>query len=280
LSSRRNGGVVRPAGALPPAAITEFLWFGVKQVWACLFGGLLLMLILATHLCWPAGAALARYDFLFLAAVTIQCALLAFGLETREEAKVILVFHLVGTAMELFKTHMGSWAYPEENLIRLGGVPLFSGFMYAAVGSYMARAWHIFDFRFSHYPRRRWTVVLCLLIYVNFFTQHYGPDLRLALFAGAGLLWWRCRVVYTPQAMRLSMPLLLGFFLVALFIWLAENLGTFAGAWVYPNQLDGWRVVPFSKIGSWYLLMLISFVLVTAIRKPEPELGLDRAERR
>ena len=52
-----------------------------------------------------------------------------------EEAKVILAFHLVGTAMELFKTHMGSWEYPEPSLLRIGGVPLFSGFMYAAVGS-------------------------------------------------------------------------------------------------------------------------------------------------
>lgn len=47
---------------------------------------------------------------------------------------VITIFHVVGTAMEVFKTHAGSWVYPEENFFRIGGVPLFSGFMYAAVG--------------------------------------------------------------------------------------------------------------------------------------------------
>lgn len=262
-------------GALPGAglraALSEFLWFGVKQAWACLFGGLMLALILGTHVWWPDDAVLARYDFLFLAALAIQVALLAFRLETLEEAKVILAFHLVGTAMELFKTRMGSWIYPEEAIFRLGAVPLFSGFMYASVGSYLARVWHIFDFRFSGYPRRRWTFLLCILIYVNFFTHHFGPDLRLALFGFAGLLWWRTRVHYRAHRLRLSMPLLMGFVLVALFIWFAENIGTFAGAWVYPTQSGSWHVVPLSKMGSWFLLMLISFVLVTAIRAPRPE---------
>ena len=32
------------------------------------------------------------------------------------------------------------------------------------------------------------------------------------------------------------MPLLLGFTLVALFIWFAENIGTFTAAWIYPHQ--------------------------------------------
>jgi len=228
----RTGAV---PGAGLRAALAEFLWFGVKQAWACLFGGLMLTLILGTHLWWPGDVALARYDFLFLSALAIQAAMLAFRLETMEEAKVILVFHLVGTAMEVFKTHMGSWSYPEEAIFRLGGVPLFSGFMYASVGSYLARVWHIFEFRFSYYPRRRWTFLLCLLVYVNFFTHHFGPDLRMALFGFSGLLWWRTRVYYRPSRMRLSMPLLMGFVLVALFIWFAENIGTFAGAWVYPT---------------------------------------------
>ena len=64
------------------------------------------------------------------------------------------------------------------------------------------------------------------------------------------------------------MPLLLGFSLVALFIWLAENLGTFARAWVYPSQADGWHMVEPAKLGSWYLLMIISFVLVSLVSHP------------
>ena len=56
--------------------------------------------------------------------------------------------------------------------------------------------------------------------------------------------------------------------LVALFIWLAENLATFARAWTYPHQAEGWQLVPLTKLGAWYLLMYISFVLVAAVHRP------------
>jgi len=62
------------------------------------------------------------------------------------------------------------------------------------------------------------------------------------------------------------MPLLLGFVLVALFIWLAENAGTFVHAWQYPNQRDGWTWVPPGKLGAWLLLMVISYVLVALLQ--------------
>jgi uncharacterized membrane protein YoaT (DUF817 family) len=65
---------------------------------------------------------------------------------------VILVFHVVGTVMEIFKTAHGSWLYPEPSLLRMSGVPLFTGFMYACVGSYIARAWRLFDITFIRYP--------------------------------------------------------------------------------------------------------------------------------
>jgi hypothetical protein len=77
--------------------IFEFVSFGIKQAWACLFGGAMLGLLLLTHFFYPEGAALSRYDFLVLAALALQVALLVSGLETLEEARVILVFHIVGT---------------------------------------------------------------------------------------------------------------------------------------------------------------------------------------
>ena len=107
----------------------EFLLFGFKQAWACLFGALLLALLLATHLLYPPDAPLHRYDFLTLCAVAIQIGMLVFRLETLEEAKVILLFHIVGTVMELFKTAAGSWTYPEASVLHIGAVPLFSDFM-------------------------------------------------------------------------------------------------------------------------------------------------------
>ena len=249
----------------PAAFFYEFALFGFKQGWACLFGGLLLALLLATHRWWPPDAPVARYDFLTVAALGIQIAMLAFRLESWAEAKVILAFHIVGTVMELFKTAHGSWLYPEPGLLRIGDVPLFSGFMYAAVGSYLARVWRIFDFRFVYYPKPWMTAVLAAAIYVNFFAHHWLPDARLALFAAIALLYRRTWVHYRPLRVHRRMPLLLGFLLVALFIWFAENIGTFAHAWTYPHQRQGWSVVLIGKLGAWYLLIIISFVLVERV---------------
>ncbi|HRP11500.1 MAG TPA: DUF817 domain-containing protein [Terricaulis sp.] len=247
----------------------EFLLFGLKQAWACLFGALMLALLLGTHLFWPEGAALARYDFLVLAAVAIQALLLATRLERWDEAIVILVFHIVGTIMEIFKTAQGSWIYPEASLLRVGDVPLFSGFMYACVGSYIARIWRLFEIRFIHYPPQ-WTAwLLAILAYINFFTHHYTIDIRYGLFAFSALIFWRTWFVFTPDEAPRRMPMLMGALLVSLFIWFAENLGTFAAAWVYPSQRDGWHMVSLEKMGSWYLLMLLSFVLVTLVHKPQ-----------
>src|SRR5580704_2439127 len=100
-------------------------------------------------------------------------------METVREAKVILIFHIVGTLMELFKTDVGSWTYPESNFFRIGHVPLFSGFMYSSVGSYLARVTRIFDIRYTRYPNTYATVALAILIYANFFTHHFIADLRL-----------------------------------------------------------------------------------------------------
>ena len=245
----------------------EFGLFGFKQGWACLFGALLLVLLLGTHLFYPSDQALHRYDFLTLAAIGIQVGLLLFRLETLREASVILMFHLVGTVMELFKTHAGSWVYPEASVLHIGAVPLFSGFMYAAVGSYIARVWRIFDFRFAGYPPRWATWLLAAAIYVNFFAHHWTVDVRAVLFAATALLFWRTRVYFTVWREPRWMPLLAGFGLVALFIWFAENIATFANAWNYPNQRDVWQLVSPAKLGSWYLLMLISFVLVELVQR-------------
>jgi uncharacterized membrane protein YoaT (DUF817 family) len=247
----------------------EFLLFGLKQAWACLFGALMLTLLLGTHLFWPDHAPLARYDFLVIASVAIQAALLATKLERWDEALVILIFHVVGTIMEIFKTAHGSWIYPEESLLRIGGVPLFSGFMYACIGSYIARAFRLFEIKFLNYPPLWTTWTLALLAYANFFTHHYTIDIRLGLFAFSALIFWRTWFVFTPDKRPRYMPMLVGLLLVSLFIWFAENLGTFAAAWVYPSQQDGWHLVPIEKMGAWYLLMLLSFVLVTLVHRPE-----------
>lgn len=252
------------------ARLWEFGLFVFKQGWACLFGAIMLSLILLTRWLWPAHAWLHRYDFLFLAAVAVQITLLLTRMESVREAKVILVFHIVGTCMELFKTSVGSWTYPEPSFFHVGHVPLFSGFMYASVGSYLARVTRIVDMRYTRYPAPWMTAVLAVLIYANFFTHHYLPDIRVGLFVLLAVLYGPTWVYYRPYQKWRRMPLLAGFCLVALFIWGAENIGTFAAVWVYPQQRHGWHMVGVGKFGAWLLLMVISFILVTLAHRPQP----------
>ena len=248
--------------------LRESWLFGLKQAWACLFGGAFLALILGTRFWFPADAWITRYDFLVFAALGIQVALLLLKLEGPSEAIVIGAFHVVGTVMELYKTAIGSWAYPDASMLKIGLVPLFSGFMYAAVGSYIARVSRLFDFRYSHYPRKCWTILLATLIYVNFYTNHFLWDIRFGLFAAIAVLFWRTQIYFVIDRKPRSMPLLLGFFLVSLFIWVAENIGSFSQVWIYPSQVSGFALVSANKIGAWYLLMIVSFVLVSLVDRP------------
>lgn len=128
----------------------EFWYFGLKQMRACLFVGLFFLAIFTL----PADGlfGLSRYDALLLIAVLIQGWMVWAKLETLDELKAITLFHVVGFALEAFKTSSGirSWSYPDPAYTKLLGVPLFAGFMYAAVGSYIIQAWRLFDLRIRH----------------------------------------------------------------------------------------------------------------------------------
>lgn len=150
----------------------EFLIFGWKQVRSCVFAGsFLAVLLLSKHL--PLGS-LARYDFILLAALLIQALLLALRVETLAEAAVLMAFHLLGLGLEWFKTqpHIASWSYPEAAVTKLGTVPLYSGFMYAAVASYMCQSWRLLRLRLTGYPPHTLSLLLSAAIYANFFTRH------------------------------------------------------------------------------------------------------------
>ena len=248
---------------------TEFVVFGLKQAWACIFGAALLAVLMAARLWYPEGAALARNDFLTIAAVVIQILMVATRLETLRELRVIVLFHLVGTVMELFKTDVGSWSYGAEGFLRIGAVPLFSGFMYAAVGSYMVRVYRLFDLRFGSYPRRWITALLAAGIFANFCSHDYIWDLLWVLLAAVVIVFGRCVMHFRVFRRRFRMPLVIAFLLVALFIWIAENIATWSGAWLYPSQVNGWHMVPLEKLVAWFLLMIISVVLVAWVYKPE-----------
>ena len=237
-----------------------FLWF---QVRACIFAGAVFATLALSHV---TTLGLPRYDFIFIVLLLVQLGMYFSKLETLEEIKFITIFHLVGFVLEQFKTHVGSWAYPEFAYSKIADVPLYSGFMYAAVGSYIAQSWRLYNLSLEHAPRAAFGWGLAALVYVNFFSNHILPDARYALMAAVIALYWRSSLVYTVLAKPYRVPLVVFFALAGGLIWIAENLATFLGAWVYPNQQGGWRIVDFSKITSWMLLVIISFILVQHLK--------------
>lgn len=260
----------------PLAWLAEFAVFVVKQAWACVFGATLLAGLIASRLWYPDDAVLDRNDALTIVAVLIQLVMVVARLETLRELRVIVLFHIVGTGMELFKTQVGSWEYTDGGVLHILSVPLFSGFMYAAVGSYMVRVFRLFDLGFTRYPRRWVTAILAILIYVNFFTHHYIWDARWVLLIGVVLVFGRSTMHFRIFRVTARMPVPLSFALVATFIWLAENIATWANAWTYPNQAAGWEPVSAAKLVSWVLLMIISVVLVTWVYPPRAPAALPK----
>ncbi len=244
----------------------EFLIFGLKQARACVFAGsFLLFLLISNHI--PLFG-LARYDFLFISALVIQFILYLTKLETKDEVKVIFLFHIIGLCLELFKTSpgVGSWSYPEAGFFKIATVPLYSGFMYAAVGSYISQAWKIFKLELTNYHHYLLSLILCILIYINFFTNHYVYDVRYFLITLVFIFYWKIRVYFTVTEVRRWMPMNLAFLLIAFFVWVAENISTYLGAWKYPDQIHTWNVVSTSKITSWFLMVIISFILVAYLK--------------
>ncbi len=256
------------------AGLTELAVFGVKQAWACVFGALMLGLILVADAWFPDGLGpVSRNDAVTIGAALIQVGMIAFGLETWRELRVVMLFHVVGTVMELFKTGVGSWLYPGGGVLHIGAVPLYSGFMYAAVGSYLVRVHRLFDLRFTRYPRQWVTAVLASAIYVNFFSHHWVVDLRWVLLAAVIVVFGRAVMHVRVFRRTFRMPLLGAFGLVAVLIGVGENVATFGGAWLYPDQVAAWQAVSAAKIVSWFLLMMISVALVTWVyptREPDP----------
>lgn len=260
----------RRARAALPGLAGECAIFVLKQGWASLFGGLLLIALVGTRTVWQPEWPVARYDALFLIAVALQALFLWLRLETRDEFRTILIFHLTGTAMEWFKVAAGSWDYPEPGLLKLWDVPLFSGFLYASVGSYMARVIRICDMRFDPFPPAGPSVALALAIYVNFFSHHFLPDMRPLLFAACLVLFARTRISFRVTRRRRQMPLPVAASLSAIALWLAENAGTLTGTWIYGGNSAGHWAGP-AKLGAWFLLLHVAFVTVLlATRRADP----------
>lgn len=256
----------RPHLTGPSRFLLEFLCFGIKEARACLFAGLFFAAVFTVPRAGLLG--LPRYDVLLVLALAIQAWMVWAKLETVDELKALTLFHALGFALEAFKTSGGiqSWSYPDFAYTKLFGVPLFSGFMYAAVGSYIIQAWRLLEVRVIHHPPYWMAGLVAVLIYANFFTHHYIGDYRWYLAACALGLYARATVIYRPLDRDRRMPLLLSFILIGFFIWLAENLSTFFRVWQYPNQVGAWSAVHVGKWSSWTLLIIMTFTIVANLK--------------
>ena len=256
----------RPGLTGPARAFAELAFFGVKEARACLFAGLFFLAVFAVPRAGLFG--IPRYDLLLIIALGIQGLMLWSKLETWDEVKAITLFHLIGFALEVFKTSgaIQSWSYPDFAYTKVLGVPLFSGFMYAAVGSYMIQAWRLLDLRIDHHPPYWMAWIVAVLVYANFFTHHFIGDYRWYIAALALGLYARSTVIFRPLDRDRRMPLALAFVLIGFFIWLAENISTFFTIWSYPDQIGAWSAVHVAKWSSWSLLAIMTFTIVANLK--------------
>ena len=149
---------------------SQWAWFLREQALSCLFPGVLFLTFGFTKwLMHVSPCAVYRYDLILLICLVTQWGMVRAGLESRDEVKVIAVFHLLGLLLELYKTHLGCWSYPEHGWTKFYGVPLFSGFMYASVASYLCQAWRRLSVSLTRWPAAWLTVPLVMVILPQFF---------------------------------------------------------------------------------------------------------------
>lgn len=243
---------------------------------AAIFGILLLLAFVITHqMTWPI-AGIYRYDALLGYALLIQVVLVYWKFETPREVLVIAIFHVMAMCMELFLTHpkIGSWHYPESGIFRIANVPLFAGFMYSAVGSFLARSLRLLQVSFVQLPSLLWMAIFALLAYANFFTKFFIADIRNGLFLASIILFWKTKLLVQGKHSQHQIAFLPVLLFLAFLVWLAENIATFANIWRYPSQFTQWHWVGIGKLGSWYLLLTLSLVLVLMVMGRRDKNGL------
>ena len=241
----------------------HFFFFVKQQALSCLFPVAVFTLLALSHF---ASSVIYRYDFMLIGCIVVQILLVRLKIETVDELKVICVFHLLGLLMELFKVHFGSWAYPEPAITKFWGVPLYSGFMYASVASYMCQAWRRLNLRLYNWPQHWIARVIGALIYINFFSNHFMPDVRYLVALLIVFFFRKAGVQFHIENKTCRMPVILSFLLTGFFIWLAENVATRLGAWKYAYQHNTWTIVDYHKISSWAFLVIVSFIIITELK--------------
>jgi uncharacterized membrane protein YoaT (DUF817 family) len=244
--------------------LKEFLCFGYKEAISCIFPVIIFGSLAITK--FVSVPFIPRYDLLLIIFLIVQYLMFKFNLKDAEEVNMICLFHVLGIMMEIYKVSHNSWAYPEHAYAKVLDVPLYSGFMYASIASYICQAWRNLDLKLEAWPNPAACFILAVLIYGNFYTNVHTYDIRLILIPALFLVFYRTSVYFNTNGQIRKMPMIVSFFLIAFFVWLAENIATFLGAWKYPNQAQEWRIVSLHIMSSWFLLVIVTIILVALIK--------------
>ena len=203
--------------------IKQLLHFTYEQALSCLFPVIIFLTLALSKIVSIPG--LYRYDFILIACLLMQWIMYKTGLETKDELKVITVFHLIGLLLEIYKVHFGSWSYPEE--------------AYSKILSSALQRLYVRECRKLHMPsvekvaftnallaESYFTVPLGAMIYFNFFTHHFLYDFRWFLTLLLFIVFFRTFVNFHYEALHIKYHSF-SFFLIGFFIWIAENIATF-----------------------------------------------------
>jgi hypothetical protein len=136
----------------------------------------------------PARRPLARYDFLFLAALAVK---VRFTFRpTFEEPPA---YHASGTVMRC--SDQRRLVEASRASASTSPAPLFTGFMYSCIGSYICRSGAC-SAEFTQHPPLWAHAPSSLAVYVNFFAHHYVWDFRPSVRGRGGLIA-RTRIYFT-----------------------------------------------------------------------------------
>jgi uncharacterized membrane protein YoaT (DUF817 family) len=249
-----------------------FFDFLRKQAHAAFFAFFILVSLLVTQ---HISIRLARYDAMLILCLGFQVAMVATKLETPKELLATCGFHLLGLCLEIYKVSHGSWRYPEEGF-KIGGVPLFSGFMYASVASYLMQSWRLHNMTVDRFPSWWKALLIGLAVYANFFFARVLGDFRWVITCAVLLGFGRTYVNIDVLDKRWRINLLFGFIGLGLWVWVGENYCTYLGVWQYPHQYEGWKWVEISKLSSWSLLVVVTFLVVASIKRKTITLSMKK----
>ncbi len=247
-----------------------FINFIVKQLKSVTFGFTILSLIIITNYFNPTS--FYRFDLLLFVVIAIQTLMIFFKLETKKELLAITMFHILGVLMEIVKVnfhHM--WSYNEPAIFMIMGVPIFSGFMYASVGSYIVQSIKNLKLNLLNYPSKYWVITLAFLIYLNFLINKLFFDFRILILVFLLVLFYKTYFIFELRKKLFKMHFLLSFFLISIFIWFAENIATYFKIWHYASQKTAWHVVDPLIISSWFMLAILSFIIANEINSDNPK---------